>query len=265
MKCSCFFFLFGLAIGTLAFSQGKSLMIKQIVINAKPRSIAIEPAKTAVVVVDMQNDFGSKGGMLDRMGFDLSPSQKTIVPTAEILAASRKTGIKIIYLKMAFQPDLSDLGDSTSPNCIVHMGAGVGKSNTAPGGMESRILIRDTWDTDIVPELKPQDGDIIVYKNRFSGFYRTNLDSILKSLNIKYLLVTGWTTSICVEATVRDAMYRDYSAVVLADCVTEPIGQGFCRSNHEASLQIIQARLGYVSNSEDFLRSVIRQKDGAQK
>ncbi|HVN81283.1 MAG TPA: cysteine hydrolase [Terriglobia bacterium] len=228
-------------------------------IDAKPEPIAIDTAKTAVIVVDMQNDFGSKGGMFDRMGIDLSIIQRAVGPTAKVLAAARKTGIRIIYLKMGFRPDLSDLGASDSPNRAGHLRAGVGEPVRAPDGTESRILIRDTWNTEIVPELKPQADDVIIYKHRYSGFYETELDATLKKKGTRYLIVTGCTTSVCVESTVRDAMFRDYSCVVLADCTGEPVGNGLPRSNHEASLLVIQTRLGWVSSSEELITALEAQ------
>ena len=88
------------------------------------------------------------------------------------------------------------------------------------------------------------------------GFYQTNLDAILKQLEIKFLIVTGCTTSVCVESTVRDAMFRDYSCVLLADCMGEPIGYGLPRSNHEASLLVIQTLFGWVSDSEEFIKGL---------
>ena len=118
---------------------------------------------------------------------------------------------------------------------------------------------RATWNTDIVPELKPHADDIVIYKTRFSGFYQTDLDSILKKLGKKYLIITGCTTSICVESTVRDAMFRDYLAVVLEDCTAEPIGNDLPRSNHEASLLIIQKVLGWVSSSDEFIKALKEQ------
>ena len=116
-------------------------------------------------------------------------------------------------------------------------------------------MIRDTWDTDIVSELKPQSNDIVLYKTRFSGFYQTDLDATLKKLGIKYLIVTGVTTSICVESTVRDAMFRDYLCVLLKDCMSEPIGHDLPRTNHEASLLNAEVLLGWVSDSEQFVKA----------
>jgi ureidoacrylate peracid hydrolase len=223
-------------------------------IDAKPEPINIEPSKTAVIVVDMQNDFGSKGGMFDRAGLDISMIQATVRPTSKVLVAARSAGIPIVYLKMGFRPDLSDLGDSESPNRTRHLHFGVGQTISAPDGTQGRMLIRDTWNTDIMTELKPENGDIILYKNRFSGFFGTELDDVLKRRGTKYLIVTGCTTSVCVESTVRDAMFRDYSCVLLEDCMGEPIGNGLPRSNHEASLLTMQTLFGWVSKSTDVLK-----------
>ncbi len=229
-------------------------------IDAKPEPIAIDIAKTAVIVVDMQNDFGAKGGMFDLAGIDISGIQKAIGPTAKVLVSARQAGVKIIYLKMGFRPDLSDLGAPDSPNRLRHLPFGVGKSIHAPDGRESRILIRDTWDTDIVDELKPQADDFVIYKHRFSGFYQTDLDATLKRLGIKHLIITGCTTSVCVEATVRDAMFRDYSCVLLKDCMTQPtLGNSSPGSNHDASLVLAEVFFGWVANSDQFMKALQAQ------
>ncbi|HLO00477.1 MAG TPA: cysteine hydrolase [Pyrinomonadaceae bacterium] len=226
-------------------------------LDAKPDAIEIVTAKTAVIVIDMQNDFGTRGGMFDRAGIDISMIQKAVGPTATVLAAARDAGLKIIYLKMGYHPDLSDLGASDSVNRTRHLKImHVGTTVRAPDGSESRILIRDTWNTDIVAELKPQARDVVMYKTRFSGFYQTDLDTVLKRLGMKHLIITGCTTSVCVDSTIRDAMFRDYQPVLLADCTAEPIGYGLPRSNHEASLLTIQALLGWVSSSGEFVKAL---------
>jgi len=228
-------------------------------LDARPEPIAIDTARTAVLVVDMQNDFGAKGGLFDRAGIDISGIQKVIVPTSKVLASARNAGVTIIYLKMGFRPDLSDLGAPDSVNRARHLWFGVGQTVRAPDGRESRMLIRDTWNTDIVPELTPQADDVILYKTRFSGFYETDLDATLKKLGSKYLIITGCTTSICVESTVRDAMFRDYWCILLADCMSEPIGYDLPRSNHEASLLAIQTLFGWVAGSDEFIRALEAQ------
>lgn len=226
-------------------------------VRAKPDSIAIDISKTVVIVVDMENDFGSKGGMFDRAGIDISMIQKVIQPIAKVLAAARNAGMKIIYLKMGYLPDLSDLGSEESPNRVRHLGVmHVGDTIPAPDGSKSRILVRNSWGTEIVPELRPREEDIVLWKTRFSGFYKTALDSILRQHDARYLVVTGCTTSICVESTVRDAMFRDYSAIVLEDCTAEPIGFNLPRTNHDASILAIQTLLGWVSSSDEFVKSL---------
>src|SRR5260370_29039142 len=136
-----------------------------------PEPITIDSARTAVMVVDMQNDFCSVGGMSDRAGIDISTVQKAVAPTRGVLAAARKAGISVIYLKMAFLPDLSDLGDDDSTNRARHLHFGVGQSSLAPDGRVGRFLIRETWNTDVIAELQPEPDDLVLYKHRLSGFY----------------------------------------------------------------------------------------------
>ena len=236
--------------------QAQAAVGRTLTIGARPQAITLNTGKTAVIVVDMQNDFGAKGGMFDRAGIDISGIQSAVVKTAGVLKLARKAGISVIYLKMAFRPDLSDLGAPDSINRARHLAFGAGKAVTAPDGRASRIMIRDTWNTDIVDELKPRAADIVIYKSRFSGFYKTDLDDRLKTLGARHLIVTGCTTSICVESTVRDAMFRDYHCVLLADCMSEPIGHDLPRSNHDASLLSVQMLLGSVSDSTAFGNAV---------
>ena len=104
--------------------------------------ISIDAAKTVIIVCDMQNDFGSKGGMFDRAGIDITMIQRAVGPTAKVLASARRAGVKIVYLKMGFRPDLSDLGASDSANRVRHLeGFKVGQTIRAPDGRESRIPI----------------------------------------------------------------------------------------------------------------------------
>ncbi|HEY0791494.1 MAG TPA: cysteine hydrolase [Chthoniobacterales bacterium] len=227
-------------------------------INAEPEPIVLDLATTAALVVDMQNDFAATGGMFERAGIDISVTRAAIGPTAQALAALRQAGVGVIYLKMGFRPDLSDLGPPDSPNRIKHLPLAVGTTVTAPDGRESRVLIRDTWSTDILDELKPHPGDAVLYKTRYSGFYGTDLDALLKARGIKSLVVTGATTCVCVDSTIRDAMFRDYACVLLEDCTGEPLGNQSTRSNQEAALLTIQTAFGWVSTSAD-LMEVLQQ------
>lgn len=225
-------------------------------IEARPEPISVDLNKTAVIVVDMQNDFGAKGGMFERAGIDISGIRAVVPKVRSALTSARAASLPIIYLKMAFKPDMSDAGPVTAPNLVKHAPLRVGAEVTAPNGTRSRILIRDTWNTEIIPELRPQSEDTIVYKSRFSGFYRTELDDVLKQWGIESLIVTGCTTSVCVESTVRDAMFRDYRCVVLEDCTAEPIAATAPRSNHEASLLTMQILFAWISDSDKLTRGL---------
>ena len=132
------------------------------ILVARPEPIEVDPGSTAVIVVDMQNDFGSKCGMFDRAGIDISGIRNVIAPIARMLRCARAYGMAIVYVKAGYRPDLSDLGAPGSPNRERHLLYGVGQQIVAPDGAEGRILIRDTWNTDIIPELCPQPGDAVV-------------------------------------------------------------------------------------------------------
>ena len=241
----------------IADKKNESAAGRSITVDAQPSPHTLDTAQTAVLVVDMQNDFGAPGGMFDRAGIDISGIRKAIAPTASVIAAARQAHIPIVYLKMAFLADLSDLGAADSVSSVRHLQIiHVGKAVPAPDGRMSHILIRDTWNSEIIPELKPHSADLVIYKSRFSGFYRTDLDERLRAMRVKHLIVTGCTTSICVESTVRDAMFRDYQCVLLGDCMSEPIGGNLARTNHEASLLTVQTLLGWVSNSASFLKAL---------
>ncbi len=228
-------------------------------VEARPMPIIIDPIRTALLVVDMQNDFVSEGGAFARAGLNTVPTQNIITPVARVLAAARDTGIKVVYLKMEFRPDLSDVGAPGSKSWGVHTFLGMGEHTTGPDGQPSRLFVKDTWNTQIVSELEPQPSDIVVTKHRYSGFYGTDLDVILRGLGIEYLVFTGCTTSVCVESTLRDAMFRDYRCLLLADCTAEPVGQELARSNHEATLLVTELLFGWVSESAALIEALDAQ------
>ena len=166
-----------------------------VIVAARPVPVRVVSSRTAVVVVDMQNDFGSVGGMFEQAGIDISDIRATIPAIAELIDNARRSGMKIVFLKMAFRADLSDAGAPDSPNWLKHLPLRAGAHVVAPTGAASRVLVRDTWNTDIVDELQPGSEDVVLYKHRFSGFFETDLDSILRASGIDTLLFVGATTS----------------------------------------------------------------------
>ena len=214
-------------------------------------------ASAAVLVVDMQNDCVSPHGLFAHGGIDISPIQAVVAPIAGVLGVARRAGLKVVYLRMGYQPDLSDTGAPDGPNWTkVHGPIGVGETAELPNGKSGRYLIRDTWGTEIIDELAPDGADPVVYKTRFSGFFETELHEVLQSLGVRTLIFTGCTTSVCVESTLRDAFFRDYQCILLEDCVAEPIGHDMDRSNHDATLLLVNLLFGLVVRSDALVEAL---------
>jgi ureidoacrylate peracid hydrolase len=232
------------------------MLERAVEVAARPSQVQIRPDRTAMVVVDMQNDFASAGGMFDRAGIDIRAIQAIVGPTADVVGAAREAGFPVVYLKMGFRPDLSDAGAPDSPTWLKHIPLHAGAEVTAPDGTTSRILIRDTWNTDIVDRLTPQAQDVVLYKHRYSGFHDTDLDAVLRARGVDTLIVVGATTSVCVESTVRDAMFRDYHCLVLSDCTAEPIAADAPRTNHEASLLVLELLFASITDSAALLEAL---------
>lgn len=225
-------------------------------VAARPSPVAFRADQTAVIVVDMQNDFATPGGMFDRAGIDIGPIRAIVDSSARVLDAARAAGMIVVYVKMGFHEDLSDAGKPDSPTWLKHLPLNAGEPIVAPDGTTSRILIRDTWNTNIIDALKPHDEDLQLYKHRYSGFFGTDLDGLLRARGIDHLIVLGATTSVCVESTVRDAMFRDYHCVVLEDCTAEPIAADASRSNHDASILVLELLFASISDSGSLLRAL---------
>ena len=222
---------------------------KFVTIEAKPEPIKVDLARTAVLVVDMQNAFASKGGMFDLLGLDISAAKSVIENNKKIIDAARAVGIKIIYLKMSYAPDLSDSGGPGSPNW--HKEFGLVMMRKKPE-FKGKFLIRGTWDEEMVEELKPHPGDIVIPKPRYSGFRGTSLDVVLKTYKITYLVFTGIATNVCVESTLRDAYFLDYWPIIISDAVNNA-GPPFTQ---QATLWNVEALLGWVATTGDFLKAV---------
>lgn len=227
-------------------------------VEAAPEPLTICLATSAVLVIDMQNDFGARGGMLDRAGRDVSVIRRLIPSIRRITAVARDARMPVIYLTMAHRPDLSDAGMPDTPHWLRHKRLSVGEAFAGPNGKITRCLIDGTWGTEVLSELAPKPGDIVVRKHRYSGFFETELDAWLRAHGIRTLIVTGCTTSICVESTVRDAMVRDYVCLVLADAVGQPPLPGTGSSAHGASLRMIEEAFGYVTSTNALATAIIK-------
>lgn len=196
---------------------------------------------TAVVVVDMQNDFCKAGWTFDRLGIDISMYPSMLPRLSRLLTGARDIGVQVIYIQMTVLPNrMSDSPAQIRFNLRLHL---------ASHGATQPLLytIEDTPGQEIIAELAPEPGDLVVRKYRSSGFWGTNLDMLLRSNGIETVIVTGCTTEGCVESTARDAMFKDYYVVLPEDCVASDDPR-----QHEASLFLMRHRFDVVS-SDDIL------------
>ncbi len=211
-------------------------------LSARPDSIPIELSRSAMIVVDMQNAFAKPGGMLDLHGADVSQAAAVIDVNAKLLDTAREAQVKVIYLAMTYQPDLSDAGGPASPNYHKELGLKLMRERPELSG---KLLIDGTWDWQIVDELKPQPGDLLIRKPRYSGFVGTGLDNILRNEDIRFLFFSGIATNICVESTARDAFFGEYWPILIEDAINHT-GPDFCR---DATLWNCENIFGWVSDT----------------
>src|SRR6266849_7218516 len=173
-------------------AEGFEAMTK---LDAKPGPVEVELAKSALVVVDMQNAFASKGGMLDIAGVDISGASRVVNSIKTILDAARRVNVPVVYVQMGYKPDLSNSGGPNSPNW--HKELAMHLMNCRPE-LKGKLLTEGTWEFEIVEELKPEPGDLVLIKTRYSGFAGTTLDSQLRTRSVRYLFFVGIATNVCV-------------------------------------------------------------------
>ena len=242
----------GIKMGNMPASGGPGNFVrsqKGVTLNTKPESIEIDLHRTAVIVVDMQNAFVSKGGMFDTFGWDISAARGVIDNNKKIIIGLRKAGCKIVFLKMSYEPDYSNSGGTSSPNWHKELGLVMMRNNPKYWG---KFVTEGSWDEEICPELEVHPGDIILRKQRYSGFAGTNLDGILKTYNIKYCIYTGVATNVCVESTLRDGYFLDYWPILVSDAV-DNAGPDITQ---QATLWNVETLFGWVITSEELLKGI---------
>jgi nicotinamidase-related amidase len=219
----------------------------RIKVDAEPYDFEFDPRLTALVVIDMQRDFVEPGGFGEQLGNDVSRLRGVIPPLQRLLTVMREGGYLVIHTREGHRPDLSDC----PPTKIDRGRLSCGIGDVGPMG---RILVRGSYGHDIVDELKPWDDEIVLDKPGKGAFFATDLDLMLKNRGVESLVVTGVTTEVCVNTTVREANDRGYECLVLEDCVGS-----YFPEFQEYALRMIKAQggiFGWVTGSMQLLAAM---------
>ncbi len=213
-------------------------------IEARPFEFTFDPERTAVVIIDMQRDFCARGGFAESLGNDVTPTAAIIPTVRTVLDAARDRGMFVIHTREGHRPDMSDV-----PKAKKRRSPAIGEQ-----GPMGRILIRGEYGHDIVDELQPLDGEIVLDKPGKGAFYETDLELILRNRGIESLIVMGVTTHVCVHTTIREANDRGYECLMVEDGTAT-----FDPRDQEASIRMINQQggiFGWTATSNEVLKGL---------
>lgn len=194
----------------------------------------LNPGKTALLVIDMQNDFVCDEGYLGKKGQDLRVVRDTVPLMKNLLEFFRKNNLIVIYTQTIHHKF------TNTENWV---------SRTAQKSLDPSICIPGTWGAEIVDELKPAEGEPVVVKHRYDAFLDTDLHLILRAAGIENIVIVGTQTNLCVDTTARRAYMMDFTTIILEDCVSTPETEF-----HQPMLENFRKNFGYVERSEDLLK-----------
>jgi biuret amidohydrolase len=217
-------------------------------VTARPYELLLDATATALVVIDMQRDFLEPGGFGELLGNDVSRLGRIVEPVKQVLSAARSAGMLVIHTREGHRSDLSDCPPTKLARGRLECGIG-------SHGPKGRVLVRGEEGHDIVDELRPIAGEVVLDKPGKGSFYATDLEHVLRNAHINSLIVTGVTTEVCVHTTVREANDRGFECLVLEDCVAS-----YFPDFHRAALEMICAQggiFGWVTHSSELLASLV--------
>jgi nicotinamidase-related amidase len=218
---------------------------------AQPQNIVVDLHKSALLIVDMQNDFCTKGGWLDSKGIDITPNRKPIEPLRRLVGRFREQAVPVVWVNWGVRKDLLNISPSLRHAHNV-TGNEVNLGDPVPG-TRSEVLRLGSWGAEVVDEIHPGKADIQVIKHRFSGFWDTELDSILKNLGIRTLFIGGVNMDQCVMTTLEDATFLGYDVVLVEDG-TATTSPDYCV---KATLYNVKLLFGFTTTSEALDRAVV--------
>jgi nicotinamidase-related amidase len=223
--------------------------VRPVTIAAAPQDVRLDVSRTALIIVDMQNDFCHPQGWLASIGVDVTPARAPIGQLSRLTASCRKKDVPIIWLNWGNRPDLLNLGPST---LHVYDPQGRGRGLGKLGSTGAPVLELGSWSAGVLDEFENNGGDIHVAKYAMSGFWNTPLDAILRNLNVSTLMFGGVNLDQCVLCTLQDASFRGYDCVLLEDCTatTSPV---YCA---QAALYNIKQCFGFVASGENLAQAL---------
>ena len=220
--------------------------VRAVHVKAQPQEVVFDLGKTALLVIDMQNDFCAREGWVAQMGIDVTPSLRLAEPINRVTHALRRAAVPVIWLNWGVRPDRLNLSPGTQHPFNPHgKGPGLGGATTS-AGRQYNLLEAGSWGAQVIAELDQEPSDVHVDKHRISGFWDTPLDSILRGLDVKTLIFAGVNTDHCVLSTLIDANFHGYDTILLEDC-TGTFSPQFC---YEATLHNVRFCFGFTTTSQ---------------
>src|ERR1700722_5896276 len=217
---------------------------RPLAVPAANKQIIFDLSHTAIIIVDMQNDFCHPDGWLAHIGVDVAPARRPIAPLADLLPVLRQAAVPVIWLNWGNRPDRLNLSPA-----LLHVynptGTGIGLGDPLPKN-GARVLELGSWAAAIVDELTVAPSDVHVAKYRMSGFQDTMLDSILRNLNVTTLLFAGVNADQCVLCTLQGANFLGYDCLLIEDC-TATTSPDYCMA---ATLYNVRQCFGFVIDSK---------------